>query len=90
MAAFIGKSTKIKATVYFKHPSGQKDRFTGPVEYEVEEQEYARLEQAFHAFEEGTGKQQSYSLRLAGNEEITLRLNEVWAILHEPRKLILE
>lgn len=90
MAVFIGKGSKIKATIYFKHPSGQQNRFTGPVEYEIEEQEYIRLEQAFHAFAQGTGKQETYSLRLASQKEITLKLDELWGVLHQPRELILE
>jgi hypothetical protein len=89
-AHFAYKDSTVKATIYYKHPSGEQGRFGRTRECEVDEREYARLQEAISAFEQGESKRKTFSLQLTNQQEIALRLDKVWGILHQPRELVAE
>jgi uncharacterized protein YhjY with autotransporter beta-barrel domain len=89
MAAFEYKDSRVRAAVYYKHPSGQRSRAARSVVYEVDEQEYAHLQEAFSAFERGENNKKAYTLRLNNQKETTIRLDEISSILHEAREIVL-
>jgi hypothetical protein len=70
---FVYKDPTVKATIYYKHPSREQGRFGGTRECEVDEQEYARLQEAFSAFAQSDSKRSTFSLQLTNQQEITLR-----------------
>lgn len=88
MGEFKYKDSTVKAIVYFKHPSGHEGRWLKSM-YEVDETEYARLQEAFSAFEQGIDNREVHVLQLANKHEVTLRLDEVCGVLHNSRELIL-
>jgi hypothetical protein len=87
---FAYKDSTVKATIYYRHSSGEQCRFGRTRECEVDECEYARLQGAFLAFERGEGKRRTFPLRLNNQQTITLRLDKIWGILHQPRELVAE
>jgi hypothetical protein len=80
----------VQATIYYQHPSGERGRFERVETYEPDEKEYELLQTAFFAFERGETKKRTYALRLNSREEITLRFDKIWAILHRPRVLVID
>ncbi len=87
---FVYKDSTLKATIYYKDRSGQQGRFGRARECEVDEREYARLQEAFSAFERGESKRKTFPLRLNNQQTITLRMDKIWGILHQPRELVAE
>jgi hypothetical protein len=72
----------IRVFVYFIDPSGQASGWSRGM-YDVDEQEYAKLNEAVAAFQAGSSTEKFHVMRLKNGHEVTLNLSEVDEVIRE-------
>jgi hypothetical protein len=82
--ASLNLRRSVKASVYFRHPSGRQDKFIRS-DYEVEKEEFARLIEALTAFHQGELKGNFYTLTLVTRHQVPLRLDEITDIYRDTK-----